>query len=71
MANHFFSTNRGTGRHSLVADTADITTGSATTAGNDVELRVADAASLTKKDVRLLVEKLLSYIEQQSDFPII
>lgn len=47
MANHFFSINRGV--EGFKKD--DITRATSSTTGDDVELRVADAASLTRLDV--------------------
>ncbi|MGJ5120963.1 hypothetical protein [Bradyrhizobium oligotrophicum] len=52
MADHFVSLNRGV---SGFAQT-DFTTGTATTAGDQIELRIKDGASLTKKDVVLALE---------------
>lgn len=52
MANHFFSINRGVSE--LKADA--VTRATSTTAGDDIELRVADGASLTRKDVLLALE---------------
>ncbi len=52
MANHYFSINRGKSGFAEV----DITKGAASTAGDDIELRVADGASLTRKDVILALD---------------
>lgn len=71
MANHFFSTQRGTGIHSLTAATADITAGTATVAGDDVEVRIADAAGLTKADVKDILERISQFIQNSSTFPIL
>lgn len=54
MANHFFSANRGT----LYGKANAITRATTSTTGDDLELRVADGASLTRKDVQLFVEAL-------------
>lgn len=52
MASHFASLNRGeTGTLE-----SDFTFGTSTTAGDAIELRVLDGASLTKKDVVLALE---------------
>lgn len=52
MSNHFFSINRG------VSGTkpSDVTRATTSTTGDDIELRVADGASLTRKDVLLALE---------------
>lgn len=52
MADHYVSLNRGVaaGKYS------DFTTGTSSTAGDAIELRVKDGASLTKKDVQLALE---------------
>lgn len=52
MSNHFVSINRG----KEGVKPSDFTTGTASTAGDDIELRVADAASLTRLDVRKALE---------------
>jgi hypothetical protein len=52
MADHFVSLNRGEAGMTY----SDFTTGTSTTAGDQIELRVKDAASLTKKDVQLALE---------------
>lgn len=52
MADHFVSLNRGEAGMLY----SDFTTGTSTTAGDQIELRVKDAASLTKKDVQLALE---------------
>jgi hypothetical protein len=51
MSNHFISLNRGQNGSSY----SDFVTGTASTAGADVELRVADGASLTKNDLHLML----------------
>lgn len=52
MASHYVSINRGVNG----TKSSDLTTGTASTAGDGVELRVLDGASLTKKDVILALE---------------
>ena len=47
MADHFVSLNRG--EQGLTY--SDFTTGTSSTAGDQIELRVKDGASLSKKDV--------------------
>lgn len=47
MSNHFISINRGKEGFKPT----DFTTGAASTAGDDIELRIADGASLTRKDL--------------------
>lgn len=60
MSNTFYSANRGTGLKPV-----DITTGASSTSGDDVELRVADGASLTKKDVDLIVERIMVFFKSR------
>jgi hypothetical protein len=52
MANHYISINRGVPGSQI----ADFTFGSASTAGDDIEVRVADVDGqgnpLTRKDIR-------------------
>lgn len=59
MASHYVSLNRG------VTGTkySDFTTGNASTAGDAIELRVLDGASLTKKDVMLALEAFERFFE--------
>lgn len=52
MANHYFSINRGVDGFNA----SDITRGTSSTSGDDIELRVADGASLTRKDVQIALE---------------
>lgn len=61
MANHFVSTNKGTS--GSLADLYNMTTGTSTTAGDDLELRVADGSSLSRKDVLLALDKFKRFIE--------
>ena len=57
MADHFLSMNRGQagGRYS------DFTTGTSSTAANDMELRVKDGANVTKLDVQLFLEAAVRF----------
>lgn len=48
MANHFYSINRG--KDGFLQ--SDITRATSSTTGDDIELRLADGASLTRLDVR-------------------
>lgn len=57
MSNHFVSINRG--KTGMVA--SDFTAGSSSTAGDDIEIRIADGASLTRKDVMLALEAFEIY----------
>jgi hypothetical protein len=59
MANHFVSLNRGQEGFTYV----EFVTGTASSAGADVELRVADAASLTKKDVHNILQAFIRLFE--------
>ncbi len=52
MSNHFFSINRGVDG----LKPADVTRATTSTTGDDIELRVADGASLTRKDVMIALE---------------
>jgi hypothetical protein len=63
MANHFVSLNRGVSG----TKSSDFTVGASSTAGNDIELRVGDAANLTKKDVILALEALEIFFETPKD----
>lgn len=59
MANHFFSINRGVSGMSPV----DVTRATSSTSADDIELRVADGASLTRKDVVLALEAFKKVME--------
>lgn len=59
MASHYLSINRGA---SGLAQT-DFTTGTSSTAGDGIELRLLDGASLTKKDVVLALKAFERYLE--------
>lgn len=67
MSDHFVSLKRGESgtKHS------DFTEGTSTTAGDDIELRIADAASLTRKDVNLALDAFKRWVNEivQTDFP--
>jgi hypothetical protein len=67
MANHFVSINRGKDGFK----SSDFTTGASTTSGDDIELRVADGASLTRKDVQVALEALERFFENKdlTNFP--
>lgn len=65
MANHFVSINRG----KEGTTPSDFTTGTSSTAGDDIELRVADAASLTKLDIVKALEAFERFIIQDTTFP--
>jgi hypothetical protein len=58
MADHFLGLNKGQEGFKY----SDFTAG-ATTGATDVELRVADAAGLTKKDVHNIIEAFERYFE--------
>ena len=68
MSNHYVSLNRG----AYGPNFSDFTTGTSSTSGNDIELRVADGASLTRLDVILALEALENFFESngaQTTFP--
>lgn len=52
MANHYISINRG--KDGLKP--SDLTYDTSSTSGDDIELRIADGASLTRKDIILALE---------------
>lgn len=52
MGNKYISINRGKDGFKP----SDFTTGTSSTAGDDIELRIADGASLTRKDVQIALE---------------
>lgn len=52
MADHFVSLNRGEQGFT----STDFTTATVSTAGDAIELRVADAAGLSKKDIQIALE---------------
>ena len=59
MSDHFISLNRG---ESGFAQT-DFATGTASTAGDQIELRLKDGAGLTKKDAVLALKALERFLE--------
>lgn len=59
MSNHFFSINRGV----LVMKANAVTRATTSTTGDDIELRVADGASLTRKDVLVALEAFKKVFE--------
>jgi hypothetical protein len=59
MADHFLSLNRGESGFK----SSDFTTGTATTATDDVELRARDGAGLTKKDVIQILSAFERFFE--------
>lgn len=59
MSNHFFSSNRGKDGNKQTT----ITRNTASTSGDDLELRVADGASLTRKDVVIFLRLLENVFE--------
>lgn len=63
MSNHFFSINRGVSG----MKPSDVTRATSSTSGDDIELRVADGASLTRKDVLLALEAFERVIETGRD----
>lgn len=69
MANHFVSINRGESGTTM----SDFTTGSSSTTTDDIELRIADGASLTRKDVLLALEAFQRWLLDplQTTFPVI
>lgn len=69
MANHFISSNRG----KQMAKTVDFTFATSTTSGDDLELRIADGASLTRRDVVLFLDRVMQMMQagpiNGSNFP--
>ena len=61
MSDHFISINRGKDGFKL----SDFTTGASSTAGDDIELRIADGASLTRKDVVIALEAFERFMENK------
>lgn len=59
MADHYVSINRGIQGFKY----SDFTTGTASTAGDGIELRVLDGASLTKKDIKVALEAFERFFE--------
>lgn len=52
MSNHYISINRG--KDGLKP--SDLTYDTSSTSGDDIELRIADGASLTRKDIIIALE---------------
>lgn len=67
MSDHFISINRG--KDGFKA--SDFSTGAASTAGNDIELRIADGASLKRKDVFLALKAFERFLVNKdlTNFP--
>ena len=59
MSDHFISINRG--KDGLVD--SDLTVDTSAHTGNDIELRIADGAGLTKKDVVIALEAFERLLE--------
>lgn len=59
MASHYVSLNRGISGMKY----SDFTTGTSSAATDEIELRVLDGASLTKKDVVLALEAFERFFE--------
>ena len=67
MANHFVSINRGKSGATM----SDFTEDTSSTAADDIELRIADGASLTRKDVNLALDAFKRWLNDtlQTHFP--
>ena len=69
MASHYVSLVRGKAGFKL----SDFTTGTSSTAGDDIELRVEDSAGLTRKEVLNALEAFKRFITNRKmnpDFPV-
>jgi hypothetical protein len=70
MANHYISINRGKDG----SQATDFTTGASSTAGDDIELRIADGASLSRLDVVIALKAFERYLEENqgsATFPVL
>lgn len=67
MSNHFLSINRGKDG----TQPSDITKATSSTSADDIELRIADGANLTRLDVKLALEAFERCLAEpdQSTFP--
>lgn len=61
MADHYVSINRGKEGFKL----SDFTSGASATTADDIELRIADAANLTRKDVILALKAFERFYESK------
>lgn len=61
MADHYISFNKGDG-----LNPGNLTTGTSSTATDQVELRMLDGETLTQKDVHLALEAFEAYIATHS-----
>ena len=59
MSNHYVALNRG---QSGTAK-SDFTTGTSSSAGTDIELRIADGANLKREDVTLALKAFERWVE--------
>lgn len=64
MASHYVSLNRGVSGTKY----SDFTTGTSSTGTDQIELRVLDGASLTRKDVDLALEALERFFQNAQQF---
>lgn len=64
MADHFVSLNRGVPGEKY----SDFTTGTSSTAADQIELRVKDGASLTRKDVQLALMAFERFFQNPQQF---
>lgn len=58
MAQQYISSNRGVGIHSLTNGTGDMTTGTSSTASDNMEFRFDDSVGLTQMDLQLFFERV-------------
>jgi hypothetical protein len=64
MADHYVSLNRG--EQGMLS--SDFTTGTSSTAGDQIELRVKDGASLTRKDVQIALNAFERFFQNAQQF---